>query len=337
MKKIRSLITTLLPLLALPCLSEAFVPPKPGSDLEATYEPVHAYRRRMNISYHYQPKSLHPEMCRYLSEEECQDADESMARHHQRHRDLQNMIYEDRRARRRLMKSDLNTTNLRGDRDQYRDQYHGLNVDSEEELEFHMQEFHQLLAKATHYFNTMEMPTREEELQELEALLEWDQQQQQQQQQQAQHTSQHHRKMPNPRVGTFRVLILLMKFTDHDNRKLPKKYEYQILWNLRIRKWLIMNSYGKYDAFFDIQDWKKTDNTEKHYAFGQAGRVSQFQESYWPLLDALDKNKDWDWSRYDIDANGFLDNIIVIHSGYAAEEGGEDCTNGREYLDRIWR
>jgi len=96
------------------------------------------------------------------------------------------------------------------------------------------------------------------------------------------------------------------------------------------------NSYGNYNVFFEVRPWQTTDKTEYHYAFGQSGRVAAFQESYWPLLDNLDNDPNWDWSRFDVNNDGLLDNLIVLHSGYAAEEGGQDCTNGREYLDRIW-
>ena len=105
---------------------------------------------------------------------------------------------------------------------------------------------------------------------------------------------------------------------------------------MRIKKWQTENSYGLYDAWFEVQDWKITDNTEKYYSFGVSGRVAEFAESYWPLLDALDEDPDWDWERFDVDGNGLLDGLVVLHSGYAAEEGGQDCTNQRGYLNRIW-
>lgn len=317
------LLLTLLLLLQVQ-LSHAFIPPKPGSDLEKTYEPVHTYRRRLNITYGYHPTHMHAEMCRYLTEAECQDADESMQRHQQRHRDLQIKFHQDRQ--RRLAQHDQqqqDNRNLRGT----------TSMEEPEEMEYHLAEFQRILAKATDYFsNEWQQPTREEEKEELERLLEWDRQQQFAKR----NNTQNHRELPNPSVGQFRVLVFLMKFSDHANRQVPDKYEYQILWNLRIRAWIVQNSYGAYDAFFEVKDWFVSNNSEKHYSFGQSGRVAALQESFWPMLEQLDADPNWDWSRYDADGNKKLDNLIILHSGYAAEEGGSDCTNGREYLERIW-
>ena len=50
----------------------------------------------------------------------------------------------------------------------------------------------------------------------------------------------------------------------------------------------------------------------------------------------MDARLGGDWSLYDADNDGVLDNVIALHSGYAAEESGSDCTNGRAYQDRIW-
>lgn len=45
------------------------------------YENVHQYRRRLNITYGYEPQHLHDEECRYLTEEECRHHDEQLADH----------------------------------------------------------------------------------------------------------------------------------------------------------------------------------------------------------------------------------------------------------------
>lgn len=50
----------------------SLAPPHPDFD---TWESVHQYRRRLNMTYTYTPKHLHPEQCRFLSEEQCEVED----------------------------------------------------------------------------------------------------------------------------------------------------------------------------------------------------------------------------------------------------------------------
>ena len=59
---------------------QSWIPPHPEfSDME--WEPVHEMRRRLNIEYNYTPRVIPAEMCRYVSEEDCEDADLSMRSH----------------------------------------------------------------------------------------------------------------------------------------------------------------------------------------------------------------------------------------------------------------
>ena len=67
--------------------TEAWVPPKPGSGME--WESVHDMRRRLNLTFSYSPELLHPEICRYMTEHECQAGDENLRAHAKAHRALQ--------------------------------------------------------------------------------------------------------------------------------------------------------------------------------------------------------------------------------------------------------
>jgi len=62
-------------------LVQSLAPP-----LHKSKESVAAYRKRMNITWHYQPRHLHPEHCRYMDEQQCQSLDETMAMHSERAR-----------------------------------------------------------------------------------------------------------------------------------------------------------------------------------------------------------------------------------------------------------
>ena len=310
----------------------ASVPPKLGSAVNV--ESIHEYRQRMNLQpLQYKPRLVSIDMCRDLSDVDCEKHDVLLQEHAQKHQAIQKKHYEQRQRQRKLalLKDEASTSSGVGATSHLR----STPSQSDNFADFQ----HQLGAFTKAYGSgTHNEPTREEEMTELEDLLKQfnttrDEHYRRRRQLQG---SDRDTKIYNPSVGIFVVPLFLVKFTDHESRPVPDKYEYQILWNLRIRKWIDENSYGRYEAWFDVQDWEVTDNTEKHYAFGTAGRVSKFQNAFYPALDAMDERLGGDWSLYDADGDGVLDNVIMLHSGYAAEEAGNDCTNNRGSNDRIW-
>ena len=131
-------------------------------------------------------------------------------------------------------------------------------------------------------------------------------------------------------------LILLLQFSDHTSRALPPAFEYQLLWNIRIAHYLQLNSYQHAPTWWNVIPWHTTPRTEISVANTTSGRSLNFQTAVHPLLDALD-TFDMDWSVYDPNGDGRLDHLVVLHSGYAAELGGVDCTNQRGPEERIWR
>ena len=245
------LIAMLLPSQKVHCLA----PPHPDF---VDFEGVHAYRRRMNITYGYRPVHLSDEDCRFLSEEECQREDEAHIE-----------------AKNRLM------------------------VEGE-----------------------------------------------------------HGRRRLAPSEGEFRVMVMLCRFKDHTNVQLPPKEHFEELFNGKgksdinpigsIASYLYYSSMGKYKVTFDIQDWQTTDREESYYAKGTGGRNGNLamQEVFTPLLERLDASMSRSesfqfWLQYDRGGDpvwggdGILDQLVVIHSGYPAEQGDRNCGHP-SYLDRIW-
>lgn len=176
---------------------------------------------------------------------------------------------------------------------------------------------------------------------------------------------------------SFRVLVLLVKFTDHDAnpdwlQHLPSRDYFDELFNganssnnrqddkdddnMSIAEYLRFNSMNRYRVEFDVMDWQTTDNSEMFFADNVAGRVGmdQLQQVFTPILDEMDA-QGFDWSPYDqagadIGSNsggsdGFLDHLVVIHSGIGAEHGDPPgpCDNPDtadivfpQVMDRIW-
>lgn len=61
-------------------------------------------------------------------------------------------------------------------------------------------------------------------------------------------------------------------------------------------------------------------------------KVAQMFE---PVLDQLDAQGTIDWSLYDSDNNGKLDLLLVIHSGFAAEQGIGGRCGAPDPMNRI--
>ena len=239
---------TCLLLLLVAVLVQSFVPPRgnAGED-EGEWESVHAMRRRLGLHYNYTPSFLNAELCRYVSEDECRDADESLREHARKMQQLPKIA----RQRRQL----------------------------------------------------------------------------------------------SPQMGVIKVLVILLQFTDHMNRTLIDPSVYDEMWNSRgtsalipsgsVRKWFDLNSYGLYEIEARIVPWTLSDGSELYYSFGSSGLTPQVQQAFWPALNELDQNG-MDWSQYDLDKDGILDAVVVLHSGYAAELKGVDCNSNSDFSNRIW-
>ncbi|CAB9526476.1 Pre-pro-metalloprotease PrtV [Seminavis robusta] len=139
----------------------------------------------------------------------------------------------------------------------------------------------------------------------------------------------------NPNLGKINVLVLMIRFSDHVDRELVPKSLVDTFWETKVPQWMEANSQGRYGIKATVIDWITTDNTEEYYSFGKRGIVLESQKMAWPILDKLDNRPNWDWSQFDLDGNGRIDSLVIIHSGYGAETTTTDCF-GADFNNRIW-
>ena len=147
--------------------------------------------------------------------------------------------------------------------------------------------------------------------------------------------------------GRIKPLVLLLQFSDHLDRERPSKADVEALWNAAegesldllptgsIREFLRRNSYDNLILEADVMNWTVTDNTELHYSFNVSGTALDLAASMYPVLQAIE-TLGTNFSKYDLDNDGVIDALVVLHSGFAAEIGGFDCYNSRGPEQRIW-
>ena len=119
--------------------------------------------------------------------------------------------------------------------------------------------------------------------------------------------------------GFLRVLVLLIKFTDHVDRETPPWENYDILFNdsgetpsitptRSVAAFLDVNSYGKLQIEAEVIPWRLTDNTEEYYSFNQSGLSTEFIRCMYPILDELEA-EGFNFSRFDLNQDGVIDSI----------------------------
>jgi hypothetical protein len=155
----------------------------------------------------------------------------------------------------------------------------------------------------------------------------------------------------NAGTGTFTFLVILVQFSDHQDRTLPSVEYYKELCDGSgsstinpagsIADYFAQQSYGKFTFNCDVRDWRVTDNTEDFYAKGQRGIIGTLegQEFFKPVLDDIQTEElakdQFFFFGLDGDGGDGAIELIVLHSGYASEAIGTDCY-GRAGEDRIW-
>ncbi|NOX58331.1 MAG: M6 family metalloprotease domain-containing protein, partial [Planctomycetes bacterium] len=137
-------------------------------------------------------------------------------------------------------------------------------------------------------------------------------------------------------VGVVKNLVVLCKFADHqfgvDTR--PRE-DYDVLWNAvggdpvlaptgSVRDCFLENSYGQLTINSTVAVWVTLPQNEAFYAAGNHGLSFGYPNNAQGMVkDALDAaDAVVDFGEFDVDLDGSIDAISIIHSGFGAETGG---------------
>ena len=149
--------------------------------------------------------------------------------------------------------------------------------------------------------------------------------------------------------GVVNVLVVLMRFKEHQNRKLPTAAQIEIIMNRlggdpilapsgSYRDFVHAASYRQFDIMSHIVGWVDFPETEAYYANNDSGlsggRLDEAQNAALNLVEA-DSNLGLNISEFDRNKDRNIDAVIFLHSGYSAEDTiGENADVLRE--QRIW-
>lgn len=146
---------------------------------------------------------------------------------------------------------------------------------------------------------------------------------------------------------TINVLVCLVQWNDHEDRYLPDPNHFREMWNGEsltvanpgesISHWVESNSYGKYSVRAEVVDWRRLSQSEAYWANGNMGNNDgdrSIEQAFIPVLKAAAEGG-VNLEKFDNDADGYLKDVLFVHSGFGAELGGTDCYTGAPFLDRI--
>ena len=146
--------------------------------------------------------------------------------------------------------------------------------------------------------------------------------------------------------GEIKKLVLLLRFKGHENRKLPLKETYEIVFNKpdghpeyaqsgSAYDYSREVSYKKMSIITHLVEWIDLPETEQYYANGNSGDFTRIAEGIRYALDYVDQKQLVDFRDFDRNGDGYVDLFSVLHSGFGAEFGGSDV-DGIPHKERIW-
>lgn len=147
-------------------------------------------------------------------------------------------------------------------------------------------------------------------------------------------------------TGYLKVLVVCVRFSNHVDRGLPTVEQYDTMFNSpvpnpdgaetgSIKNFLEANAIDRLEIDFEVMPWKTTNNTEAFYSYDKYGVTRDFGISKHAVMDQLEADG-VDFTKYDLDGDGYIDAMILLHSGFQAEIGNIDCYTGAYGEKRIW-
>jgi M6 family metalloprotease-like protein len=145
-------------------------------------------------------------------------------------------------------------------------------------------------------------------------------------------------------------LALLVRFADHETRNLPSPEDVNVLFNNNgptgtnvaptgsIADVYRANSFDTFVLDTHVSDWIQISKTEEYCSGGKQGfNLKETRECWAEALKMYAETLGEDGlSMFDGDSDGYIDGMVIVHSGVAAESNGADCESGAIYNNRIW-
>ena len=168
------------------------------------------------------------------------------------------------------------------------------------------------------------------------------------------HQLQRKRRLPGGQPEVMKNLVLLLRFADHMDRDIPSRDDYDILFNTiganpedhpqcptgSVRDYFLLNSQNQFDVQSEVFEWVHLPYSEAYYADGYYGVTGIMQEEGIGYGLAEIENRllamGRSFTEFDVDGDGWIDSITVIHSGYDASQAESDCHNDQPKESRLW-
>ncbi len=159
-------------------------------------------------------------------------------------------------------------------------------------------------------------------------------------------------------TGTKKGLVILVNFKDTQLQDKHDKAFYQRYFNeegfsdngfiASVSDYFKSQSYNQFTIDFDIAGPVTLDNNMEYYGGNTSdkdGSDARPQLMAWHAM--MKANSEVDYSKYDWDGDGYVDQVFIIYAGYAEAQGGEENTiwphessvygqnGGSEILDKM--
>ena len=146
----------------------------------------------------------------------------------------------------------------------------------------------------------------------------------------------------------LRSLIVLVQFPDHKQRVLRSPEEYDIVFNHNgptadslaptgsVSDVFRANSYDSFVSESHVTQWIQVSRTEAQTVAGNYGLNMPETKATWKEAMERLQGTGLDFRQFDVDNDGYFDCLVILHSGVAAETGGNDCESGKGVEGRVW-
>jgi immune inhibitor A len=132
--------------------------------------------------------------------------------------------------------------------------------------------------------------------------------------------------------GDTNTLFLLVDFEDKPHSQSPERFK-KLLFSQgntsydekSLNEYYKEVSYGKVNIIGHVSDWMRMPKPYAYYVNGHDGRSSYPTNAQRMVEDAVNLAKEKggiDWDRFDVNGDGMIDALSVIHAGRGAEQTG---------------